>query len=373
MRRRRALAAALLGAAVLAAGCGGSPATRPSAGPPRVSSGVPADFIGLVSEDTFGAGAAYRDRTFGRERSAGVRLIRQPFRWRDVERAPGRYDFGRIDAFMASAARSRLRVLPILIDPPDFRSSAPTRGARRGTYPPRHDGDLGRYGAVLARRYGPNGSFWRSRTDLRANPIRSWQVWNEPNLPAYWASGPDPAAYARLLLATARELRRADPHAEVVGAGLSQSRLGTPFDAYVRGVYRAGGGKGMDVFALHPYAGNAAGTLQAVEAARRLLDRLGASQPIWITEFDWASSGPPSPFTLGESGQARELRAAIAGFAMRRKELGIRGAVYYDWRDSGTYPGGRDFFGLHTGLLRLDGSAKPALAALRLAAVPTGR
>jgi hypothetical protein len=117
----------------------------------------------------------------------------------------------------------------------------------------------------------------------------------------------------------------------------------------------------MDTFALHPYARSPNGMLEAIETTRRLLRELGGSQPIWVTEFGWATGGPASPFTVGESGQAQDVRAAIAGVIGRRKELGIRGAVYYDWRDERPYHGRGDFFGLHTGLLRTNGVAKPSL------------
>ena len=43
----------------------------------------------------------------------------------------------------------------------------------------------------------------------------------------------------------------------------------------------------------------------------------------------------------------------------------MRGVVYFNWRDSPPYPGGQDFFGLHTGLLSRDGQPKPAFGAYR--------
>lgn len=39
------------------------------------------------------------------------------------------------------------------------------------------------------------------------NPI--WELWNEPNLAAYWGAEPDPVAYARLAIATTGALRAA--------------------------------------------------------------------------------------------------------------------------------------------------------------------
>ena len=264
-----------------------------------------------------------------------------------------------------------MRILPILFGTPAFRSSAPAPGRQsHGTYPPAHPADFARYAEAAARRYGPGGSFWDQNPGLPRIPITAWQIWNEPNLPVFWASGPDPRAYTRLLLPAARAIKRVDPRAEIVSAGLSQSRHGIPFERFARAIYRNGAGAVLDTLAVHPYASTAAGTLAGAAEARRLLSGLGRSDPIRVTEFGWASGGPPSRFTVSEAGQAARVRAALRAFARRRRELGIKGVVYYNWRDRPTSPDQPDFFGLHTGLLRRDGSAKPALAAFASASRP---
>jgi polysaccharide biosynthesis protein PslG len=361
-------AAVLLATAVVLAGallqaCGDS--SQPT---PRTPARPPADFVGVVSEDLFASAPAHRRRKLERQRRAGVRLIRQTFHWNQIETRPGRYGFRIYDDYMADVAQRRMHVLPILFSPPEFRSSAPRTGRRRGTYPPRNAAAMAKFAAVLARRYGPGGSFWRERPHLPRVAIRSWQIWNEPNLPVYWASGPDPAAYTQLLRAVGQAIKRVDPQAEIVSAGLPESALGMPFEEFVEGMERANGASAYDVLAVHAFAADAGGAIEAVAAARRLLDDNGDDASIWVTEIGWASGGPRSPFTVGERGQAGRLGALLAGLAGRRRELGVRGVVYYDWKDARPFPGGKDFFGLHTGLLTIDGRAKPALAAFTRAA-----
>jgi hypothetical protein len=141
-----------------------------------------------------------------------------------------------------------------------------------------------------------------------------------------------------------------------------------PFEEFVEGMERANAASAYDVLAVHAFATDAGGAIEAVAAARRLLERGDDDAPIWVTEIGWASGGPRSPFTVGEKGQAGRLRALLAGLAAQRRELGVRGVVYYDWKDARPFPGGKDFFGLHTGLLTIDGRAKPALAAFTRAA-----
>jgi polysaccharide biosynthesis protein PslG len=350
----------LAGALLQACGDGSQPTPRTPARPP-------ADFVGVVSEDLF-ASSRTRRRKLERQRRAGVRLIRQTFHWNQIETRPGRFDFRIYDNYMADVARHRMHVLPILFSPPEFRSGAPRTGRRRGTYPPRNAAAMAKFAAALTRRYGPGGSFWREHPDLPRIAIGSWQIWNEPNLPVYWASGPDPAAYTQLLRTVSQAIKRVDPHAEIVSAGLPESDLGMPFAEFVEGMERANVASAYDVLAVHAFAADADGAIEAVATARRLLDDNDDDAPIWVTEIGWASGGPRSPFTVGERGQAGRVRALLAGLARRRRELGVRGVVYYDWRDARPYPGGKDFFGLHTGLLTIDGRAKPALAAFRRAA-----
>jgi hypothetical protein len=359
--------AAALGAclAVLAALSGGSGGgTDTDERPDRA-------FLGLVAEDAFGKPGAYRRENLDRLRAIGAGLVRQTFDWARIERAPGRYELSFYDEYVAALARRRLRVLPILFNPPRFRSSAPAN-PRRGTYPPQRAADMGEFGAVLARHYGPGGSFWRDHPELPRLPVRSWQVWNEPNLPVYWPSGPDAAEYVALLRATGRGLRSVDPGAEVVTAGLPDSRLGVPLRNYVGEMYAAGGAGAFDVLAVNPYGLDARGVLNTVRTVRRVATTNGDNPAVWVTELGWATGGPQSAFLVSEAEQARLLEQTLLALERKREELRIRGVVYFNWRDSTPYAGGRDFFGLHTGLLRLHGGPKPALAAYKNVAKTLG-
>ena len=158
--------------------------------------------------------------------AAGARVLRQSFSWSIIEREPGRYDFSLYDHFVANAARAGLGVLPILIDPPPFRSSRPATGARRGIYPPASNAEFAAFAQLLVRRYGPDGGFWRANPQLPQMPIRSWEVWNEPNLPQFWAAGPDPAAYAVMLKTVYAAIKAVDPGSRVISAGIDQQQPG---------------------------------------------------------------------------------------------------------------------------------------------------
>jgi len=355
----------LAGAVALAACLAALAALSGGAGDDSERASTPdGTFLGLVAEDAFGNPGAYRRENLTRLRSAGAGLVRQTFDWARIEPAPGRYDLTFYDSYVADLARHHLRLLPILFDPPAFRSSAPAN-PRHGTYPPRHPADMGEFAAVLVRRYGPGGSFWREHPDLPRVPVRSWQVWNEPNLRVYWPTGPDAREYVALLRATARGIRRVDPGAEIVTAGLPDSSLGVPLRDYVAAMYAAGGADAFDVLAVNLFGRDARGVIQGIRTVRDVATTNDDDPAVWVTELGWATGGPPSDFLVSETRQAELLEQTLLALARRREQLRIRGVVYFNWRDSTPYAGGRDFFGLHTGLLRRDGQAKPALSAYK--------
>lgn len=363
--RRPLLAAAALFCVLLPAALTGAP---------RADAAVPADFFGLETPDTAFpfqlGGAAYRSATLDRQRAANVGLLRQPFYWDRVETSPGVYKFSTYDEFVGQAARRGIPVMPVLFGETSFYTSRPPGSGERGTFPPK-PGDyakIGDLGAALARRYGPNGTFWAQNPGIPKVPVRSYQIWNEPHLPIYWPKGPNPAQYSQLLRAAYPRIKAADPGAEVVAAGISDSALpgAITMRDFIQRMYDAGGAAGFDTLAVHPYAKEASGALGLVEAARGLMVRNGDSgSKLWVTEFSWGSGGGNNDIATTEAGQAAKTRALLTDLAARRSSLNLRGAVWWIWRDNGF---ASDVWTSHTGMVRQDGTEKPVLAAYRCVA-----
>ena len=328
---------------------------------------APPGFVGLVSDDAFWGTDAdpSRQRTMAAIAGTGARVLRQSFYWSMIERQPGEYDFSLYDAYVASAASANLSILPILFDPPAFRSARPAVGARRGTYPPANYTDFAFFAAAMVRRYGPGGAFWQQHPELPQLPIRSWQVWNEPNIPVYWPSGPNPAQYATMLRTVGEGIKAVDPGARVITAGLNESELGIKLVPFLKGMYRAGAKGSFDVLALHPYApGSDLVTAQITRAVRELR-RNGDSARTLVTELGWATGVPSKrALVVSEAGQSALIRRTVTRLARYRDQLRLDGVFYFNWRDVAAAPGSRDRWGLHTGLLREDGSPKPGMQAL---------
>jgi hypothetical protein len=364
MRTRGARFAGL--AVLLAAGALGISAGSASAGQ---------EFVGVTSDETFVAVGAQQHSNLPGIARTGVGTIRQTLNWEFLEygQAPGTLNYVFLDRFIGACAQRGIRVLPVLFNPPAHRTTRPAQGAERGTYPPADLGDIGNFGAQLARRYGSNGGFWNEHPELPRLPIVAWQIWNEPNLPVYWRPRPDPGAYATMLRLASERIKTVDPSAEVVTAGLPESHIkdAMSLPAFLRGMYAAGANGAFDTFALNGYARTGRGVARKVGRYRRMLNSFGdADAGIRLTEFGWADRGPERPkarYTAGRRRQGRYIAQAIRGLWRKRGALGFRGLVYYAWRDQRVYAGGKNFWGLHTGLHYRNGRAKPALRAFKRA------
>lgn len=345
--------------------------------PAGASAAVPSGFVGMSSEDLLPRDRAYQDSMLRRQHQSGVRLLRQTFTWAEIEGVTVRrgvssttYNWSYWDRLVLSAARNGISVLPVLFKAPDRHSAGPA-GARE-THPPRSPATMAAFAAAAVSRFGPAGSLWRENPGVRPRPIRAWQVWNEPNLKAYWGGRPDARAYVQLLQAVSDAIKRVDRRAEVVTGGLPPSVLSgaVPIKRYIDQMYRAGGKRAFDTLAVNSYARNAGELKRLLRGVRKIMNRRGDRRArIWITELGWCDKGPRHRFCVGARKQSSLIRSSLALVGKERRRLRLRGFVYYSWIDGKPYaPAFQDLWGLHTGLLKLNGGSKPALKTFARAA-----
>ena len=298
--------------------------------------------------------------------ATGADFVRKDFLWQAIEPHPGQFDWRTTDRAVVGAAAAGLRVMPTLLGAPDWATGQAT--PESGTYPPSDPAAFGRFAAAVAARYGPGGNFMRHHRELDPYVIRTWEIWNEPNIPAFWRPEPDPVAYTALLAEGARGIRSVDPGAEIVMAGLPDSLGGMAPQDFLHGVYAAGGAPHFDTLAIHPYAPDVAGLLTLVERFREVADAAGdAATPLRVTEFGWATGGDPSLFTTDERGQAELVAEAVMGLRRAAPRLQLRSLTYFKWRDHPRPPGASDMWPHYAGLLRADNSGKPAINAFATA------
>jgi len=291
----------------------------------------------------------------------GVKWVRFDFDWSVIEPAPNAYNVKGYDRVVERLARADIRILGIIAYTPAW-----ANGGKSGKFhPPADAGAFARFAGYLAARYSARG-------------VHAWEIWNEPNLGQFWGNAPDPAAYASLLKRAYPAIKKADPSAWVVTGGLAQpATSATAIDAlaFLEAVYRHGAQGYFDAVGNHPYTSpRMPGELMAHNWRRMaaaspsllsVMKRYGdGDKKIWITEYGAPTGGKDRWGTvIAEERQAIMVEQAFAEAAPH----GWAGPVFwYNYRDFCPYRPEADsecFFGL----VRFDGSLKPAFEKFRLA------
>src|SRR5690606_20264460 len=118
----------------------------------------------------------------------------------------GHYRLGELDEVVESMGQQQLKSVLYLVGSAPHITSAPPDSPVPDQYPPRDPSIYAQYIAMLAQRY-PG--------------VSAWQIWNEPNIPAFWRPAEDAQSYARLLHASVNALRMAVPDKPVVIGGMA--------------------------------------------------------------------------------------------------------------------------------------------------------
>jgi hypothetical protein len=296
--------------------------------------------------------------TLDREAAHGLRTWRVPVSYGDVASTQGALQWGGVDRLMSDLAARHIEPLVVLAGCPTWQ--CPAGG------PPKAEPALSGWLAFVTaavRRYGTGGSFWATHPQAPAQPVQAWQVYNEVNGTDQWPN-PNPAEYATFLAATSAAIRGADPAAKVVLAGLAE-KMTIWLRDYLPALYQQPGfAASFDVMAVQGYAVAPLDVAGILEETHAIMAANGdGARPLWVTEMSWATGGPEHPFVVGEDSQAANLRTswdALIGCAPR---WNLQRVYWFGWQDKPAATADGDYWGYHNGLMRLDGSEKPALAA----------
>jgi hypothetical protein len=354
MRRVRVAPLAALVAALLVLATPGVAAARTT----------PSGFFGVMVNGVLDAPAVNLATESATMRRAGVESERFEIAWDLVEPRQGQFDWATIDRKVEAAARNRIDVLGLVVRTPAWAATIPGQPFA----PPRNPATYAAFLRTLIARYGPRGSFWGENPSLPRDPVRHWQIWNEPNIGINFVGVRSwPATYARLLRAAYPAVHGADSGARVVMAGLANFSWRDLSRAY-----RAGVRGSFDVAAVHPFSGRPSNSVKITRLNRDVMNRNGdRRKPIWLTELTWSSAkGKKTPLTQNwettEAGQAQRLRRAYTLYVRARGSLGLGRIFWYTWatvdRNS---KNSFDYSGLRTQLPSGRFTDKPALAAFR--------
>jgi hypothetical protein len=298
---------------------------------------LPANFWGVVPQSDLSG------ERFERLERGGVESVRVSLGWADLQpQKNGPIQWGGVDYLVEQASLAGLDVMPTISGAPTW--AVPTanvqgdRTAKAPAHLPVSGAAAGGWRSLLIQaveRYGPGGQFWLTHPNVPPRPIRSWQIWNEPNF-KYFVAKPNPTEYGKLVKLSYSALKTADPGAQLVLAGLFAQPLGARYIRLVKGkpklrhagsinyfasyfleqMYKTNPGikSRFSAVALHPYTETWRYLTPEIEEVREVLTAShDPAKALWITELGW-SSGPKrsnDAFAKGPSGQVAELRGAF--------------------------------------------------------------
>ncbi|MFF9011758.1 cellulase family glycosylhydrolase [Streptomyces sp. NPDC014870] len=302
----------------------------------------------------------------------GAQWVRADLAWTNIQPdGPDTYRWDAFDRVVTAVEERGLTLLPVLGFTPEWARPA---GCASKHCRPADARDFAAFAGAAATRYAPSG-------------VHTWEVWNEPNLVASWKPAPDAGAYTELLRETSQALRNSDPGAYVILGGLAATSTkdgDISETAFLREVSARGGNHLVEAIGYHPYTypflasdvtpwGTPWERIDGTrDSLRSVLAANGTPEmPVWITEFGAPTDGPGTssdgaPGTVGPDtthvSEERQAQIAADGVRTAAATPYVAALIWYAERDLGTdRRDSENFFGLR----RADGSAKPALDALR--------
>lgn len=245
--------------------------------------------------------------------------------WPDLEPERGKWNFDRLDKYVAMARLTGTEILLPLGRTPRWASSRPDE---RSSYGPGQAAepvaieDWRNYVRTVATRY--------------KGRIRAYEIWNEANEKGFFSGRPE--SLIELQREAYRILKEIDPGIVVV--------MPAAVHAYkwVDNYLALGGGRYADVIGYHFYVPKEApeAILREVAAVRALLDKHGlGDKPLWNTETGWwiaNTDGTPEDAGIyptwkrlnPEEGAAYVARALILG-----RWAGLERFYWYAWDNRG--------------------------------------
>lgn len=292
---------------------------------------VPKGFFGILPQESI------TDEDAERMARGGLESVRLPFSWGQIQKEQGgAYNWSLIDAQVAAASKFGLAVLPIMYE------TSPGYGSNHARMPIDNGSQRQGWSQFLkeaVKRYGPGGAFWNEYAgQFKPLPIRTWQIWNEPNF-HFFAKPVSVPRYLQLLKVSRRALRSQDPKAKLMLGGL----YGSPRE--IRGksmksfnfldqLYRRGGKRFFDAIAIHAYTPNNRQLNLLMNAIEKTLARRKAKRtPIHITELGWGSDGRTVFGKGSPAGQAKQLTSGYRLLIRRQRKLNLRSVYWFSWKD----------------------------------------
>ncbi len=310
----------------------------------------------------------------------GVGWVKQQVEWHTIEHGPDNFDWMLLDRAVEACNGFGFKLLLGVTHAPDW-----TRASELESGPPANYAEFGRFMGQLATRY-------RGR-------VVAYELWNEPNLAREWRGDTlDPARFVALVAEGATAVRAADPDALVISGAPAVTGINDGVEAiddrvFLRGMYEAGIAQWIDGIGAHPYgfanppdeswqgpthvasSHNSHPSFffrDTLEDYHALMLAYGdTGHQIWVTEFGWSSTDKMGQMdTTGweygrEVSETQQADYIVRAFWMGDERPWVGPMFLWNLNLAAIWGSGNPVSAY--GLLRPDGSYRPAYIALRLA------
>lgn len=264
------------------------------------------DFLGVNAHLLWFNEAQYSQQ-LTQLKALGLEWVRIDVHWDRLEPEEKKFVWEPLDGVADALQQQQVKSVVYLVGSAPFASSSILPFGQSDQYPPKDVNVFADRMVALAKRYPV---------------VNAWQVWNEPNLPAFWQPLASPEDYGKLFNASYQALRGNAADKTVVMAGMAYYsqmplRSGLMLEELAQKIGSPWRGS---IIAYHPYSlspeGDDPSVADFVVRTKTLNARLRATSPlgIWATEWGWSSyDGPKEEQDLiGVDGQADYLLRRLA-------------------------------------------------------------
>jgi polysaccharide biosynthesis protein PslG len=289
----------------------------------------------------------------------GVRWLRFDMAWSGVQAGgPESYNWMPYDGLVRAANSRGIKLLGMIGYTPAWARPADCRSDDKCA--PANVNDFAFFAGQAARRYGRLG-------------LHAWEIWNEENSGIFWKPVPNPSLYARMLKASYSAIKQNDPDSWAVTGGMAPATTGggaySPVD-FLKTIYRNGAKGAFDAVGAHPYcwAGSfdcpsrdatwsAWSQMSSTQESLRsvMMDNGDHGKRIWGTEF-----GAPTAGSRQAVSEDRQANQVVDSYRLFSSHSWTGPLFWYSYRDACSDAGDTE---CHFGLIRHDGSRKPAYIA----------
>ncbi|MBI6546486.1 MAG: hypothetical protein HY692_06805 [Cyanobacteria bacterium NC_groundwater_1444_Ag_S-0.65um_54_12] len=242
--------------------------------------------------------------------------------WARINTAEGVYDWKLIDSLSDLAQDNNIDLLYTFGATPQWASSEPTSG-------PDEPGGFGQGSTAPPRDMRYWDDFVRAivtHNKERGGRIKYWEIWNEWNLPEFWAG--DTATIVAMAQHAYQIIKSIDSNALVLAPDVAPTDPAGNFDNlvadYINRFLAAGGGNYADVITFHGYRQNPENIVSLVNEIRKVMVVNGQSaKPLWDTEGSWGT---------GAYLPDLDMQAAfVARYYLLHWSMGVERFYWYQW------------------------------------------